>query len=107
MQRQVVAQRSGGNPQFLRDRGYKLHNAEAGSASLDTAVESLDTLVVFLLIMAILTAVVGAMGLTGTMGMNVLERTREIGIRKVVGASVPSITMMLSKDFMKLVVQPG
>jgi putative ABC transport system permease protein len=53
---------------------------------LDTAVESLDTLVVFLLIMAILTAVVGSMGLTGTMGMNVLERTREIGIMRAIGA---------------------
>jgi putative ABC transport system permease protein len=71
---------------YLRDRGYKLRVAEAGSASLDTAVESLDTLVVFLLIMAILTAVVGSMGLTGTMGMNVLERTREIGITRAIGA---------------------
>jgi putative ABC transport system permease protein len=71
---------------YLRDHGYKLRVAEAGSASLDTAVESLDTLVVFLLIMAILTAVVGSMGLTGTMGMNVLERTREIGITRAIGA---------------------
>jgi len=71
---------------YLRDRGYKLRVAEAGTASLDVAVESLDTLVVFLLIMAILTAVVGSMGLTGTMGMNVLERTREIGITRAIGA---------------------
>jgi putative ABC transport system permease protein len=49
-------------------------------------VDSLDTLVIFLLIMAILTAVVGSMGLTGTMGMNVLERTREIGIMRAIGA---------------------
>ncbi len=60
--------------------------SQAGRASLDTAVESLDILVVFLLIMAILTAIVGSMGLTGTMGMNVLERTREIGIMRAIGA---------------------
>jgi putative ABC transport system permease protein len=71
---------------YLRDQGYKVRVAEAGSASLDTAVESLDILVVFLLIMAVLTAIVGSMGLTGTMGMNVLERTREIGITRAVGA---------------------
>ena len=71
---------------YLRDKGYKVRVAEAGSASLDAAVESLDILVVFLLIMAILTAVVGSMGLTGTMGMNVLERTREIGITRAIGA---------------------
>ncbi|WKZ34893.1 MAG: ABC transporter permease [Anaerolineales bacterium] len=71
---------------FFRAHGFKVRVAEAGRASLDTAVESLDTLVVFLLIMAILTAIVGAMGLTGTMGMNVLERTREIGITRAIGA---------------------
>jgi len=71
---------------FLRERGYKIHSSEAGSASLDIAVESLDILVTFLLIMAVLTAVVGSMGLTGTMSMNVLERTREIGITRAIGA---------------------
>jgi putative ABC transport system permease protein len=71
---------------YLRNLGYKVRVAEAGRASLDTAVESLDVLVVFLLIMAILTAVVGSMGLTGTMSMNVLERTREIGIMRAIGA---------------------
>jgi putative ABC transport system permease protein len=71
---------------FFRDRGFKVRLSQAGRASLDTAVESLDTLVVFLLIMALLTAIVGSMGLTGTMGMNVLERTREIGIMRAIGA---------------------
>jgi len=71
---------------YFRDHGFKVRVSQAGSASLDTAVESLDTLVVFLLIMAILTAIVGSMGLTGTMGMNVLERTREIGITRAIGA---------------------
>lgn len=71
---------------YFRDEGFKVRIAEAGRASLDTAVESLDILVVFLLIMAVLTAVVGVMGLTGTMGMNVLERTREIGIMRAIGA---------------------
>jgi putative ABC transport system permease protein len=71
---------------YLRDLGFKVRVAQAGRASLDTAVESLDILVVFLLIMAVLTAIVGSMGLTGTMGMNVLERTREIGIMRAIGA---------------------
>jgi len=71
---------------YFRAQGFKVRVAQAGRASLDTAVESLDTLVVFLLIMAILTAIVGSMGLTGTMGMNVLERTREIGIMRAIGA---------------------
>jgi putative ABC transport system permease protein len=71
---------------YFRDEGFKVRKAESGLSSLDTASESLDILVTFLLIMAILTAIVGAMGLTGTMGMNVLERTREIGITRAIGA---------------------
>jgi putative ABC transport system permease protein len=71
---------------YLRDHGYKVRVAKAGRASLDKAVESLDVLVVFLLIMAILTAIVGSMGLTGTISMNVMERTREIGIMRAIGA---------------------
>jgi putative ABC transport system permease protein len=71
---------------FLREKGFKVRVAQAGRATLDTAVESLDILVTFLLIMAVLTAIVGSMGLTGTMGMNVLERTREIGIMRAIGA---------------------
>ncbi|HVN17009.1 MAG TPA: ABC transporter permease [Anaerolineales bacterium] len=70
----------------LRSHGLKVLQTEAGRASLDTAVDSLSILVTFLLIMAVLTAIVGAMGLTGTMGMNVLERTREIGIMRAIGA---------------------
>jgi putative ABC transport system permease protein len=71
---------------YLRDLGYKVRLSEAGRASLDKALESLDILVTLLLIMAVLTAIVGSMGLTGTMGMNVLERTREIGIMRAIGA---------------------
>ncbi|MHB1133700.1 MAG: ABC transporter permease [Chloroflexota bacterium] len=46
-----------------------------------------DIIVVFLLIMAVLMAVVGGLGLMGTMSLNVLERTREIGVLRAIGAS--------------------
>ena len=44
------------------------------------------------------------LGLLGLMTFIVVHRTKEIGIRKILGASVVSITAMLSKDFLKLVV---
>jgi putative ABC transport system permease protein len=50
-----------------------------------------NVLIVFLLIMAVLLAVVGAIGLTGTMSLNVLERTREIGVMRAIGASDGSV----------------
>jgi putative ABC transport system permease protein len=42
---------------------------------------------IFLLIMSGLTALVGSISLTGTMGMNVMERTREIGVMRAIGAT--------------------
>jgi putative ABC transport system permease protein len=44
-------------------------------------------LVTFLALMALLLAVVGGLGLTGTMSINVLERIREIGVMRAIGAS--------------------
>lgn len=73
--------------QYLRNQGYHVSDTEAGLATLETASNSLAILINFLLIMALLTAVVGSIGLTGTMGMNVMERTREIGVMRAIGAT--------------------
>jgi putative ABC transport system permease protein len=72
---------------YLRDQGYHVTDAEAGLSTMETASESLAILINFLLIMALLTAMVGSIGLTGTMGMNVMERTREIGVMRAIGAT--------------------
>ena len=80
---------------YFRDNGFQVGDASPGHATLDSATESLDILIAFLLIMALLTATVGSMGLAGTMSMNVLERTREIGIMRAVGATDMEITRMV------------
>ncbi|MBT3188418.1 MAG: ABC transporter permease [Anaerolineae bacterium] len=81
---------------YFRDKGFHVQEATPGLSTLDSASESLDILISFLLIMALLTAVVGSMGLAGTMSMNVLERTREIGIMRAIGATdIRIITMVL------------
>jgi putative ABC transport system permease protein len=47
---------------------------------------------------------IACMGLFGLATLIVVKRTKEIGIRKVLGASVGNIVAMLSKDFLKLII---
>lgn len=50
-----------------------------------------------------LAVAIACFGLLGLTAFIVMRRTKEIGIRKVAGASVKSIAFMLSRDFLKLV----
>jgi putative ABC transport system permease protein len=84
---------------YFRAKGFHVRQVRPGISSLQAASESIDILVYFLLIMAVLTASVGAMGLTGTMGMNVLDRTREIGIMRAIGAT--------DREIMRTVIVEG
>jgi putative ABC transport system permease protein len=47
---------------------------------------------------------ISCLGLLGLASLITLQRTKEIGIRKVVGASAANIAFMLSADFLKLVL---
>ena len=47
---------------------------------------------------------IACMGLFGLVTHKVIQRTKEIGIRKVLGASISNIVQLLSGDFMKLVI---
>jgi putative ABC transport system permease protein len=50
-----------------------------------------NLLVNILLVMAVLAAVVGSLGLAGTMSINVVERGREIGLMRAIGAASPTV----------------
>lgn len=58
---------------------------------------------ILLNIFALLTIFVACLGLFGLVTFTAQQRFKEIGIRKVLGSSVPQIMSMLSKDFLKLV----
>jgi putative ABC transport system permease protein len=53
---------------------------------------------------AILAIFISCLGLLGLASYSTMQRTKEIGIRKVMGASVKGIINLLSKEFMSLVV---
>jgi len=53
---------------------------------------------------AILAIFISCLGLLGLASYSTMQRTKEIGVRKVMGASIGSIVGLLSKDFLKLVI---
>ena len=55
------------------------------------------------LVFTILAVFIASLGLFGLTAFTAQQRIREIGIRKVLGATVSSITFMLGRDFIKLV----
>ena len=76
---------------FLDENFGRLYEAEARQKTL-------------LIIFASLAIFIACLGLFGLSAFAILQRLKEIGIRKVLGADVPTIVALLSKDFLKLVL---
>jgi putative ABC transport system permease protein len=85
---QVIAQ---GLEQRFSDAGLSQSSGRTQHDTFLGMTDAFDLLLIVLLIVAGMLALVGGLGLTGTMGMNVLERTREVGVLRAVGASNKSI----------------
>jgi len=71
----------------LRQKGYHVLQVEAGLSLLESTTVGLDIITVFLFVMALLIAIVGSIGLMGAMSLNVIERIKELGIMRAIGAS--------------------
>jgi ABC-type antimicrobial peptide transport system permease subunit len=54
-------------------------------------------------IFAVIALFISCLGLFGLTSFTVEQRTKELGVRRVLGASVSGIVVLLSKDFLKLV----
>lgn len=71
----------------FKERGIQISSTQLGADFIRDQKAQTDVLVYFMLVMATLIAIVGGLGLMGTMSINVLERTREIGVMRAIGAS--------------------
>jgi putative ABC transport system permease protein len=75
---------------FLNDRIDEMYRTEERAGGL-------------LRTFAVLAILIACLGLFGLASFTAEQRTREIGIRKILGASVPQITVMLCREFFILV----
>lgn len=76
---------------FLDDRFQKLYDAEQQESQLFT-------------IFSCLAIFIACLGLFGLSAFTISQRIKEIGVRKVLGASVPQIVVELSRSFLALVI---
>ncbi|MEM9857894.1 MAG: ABC transporter permease [Bacteroidota bacterium] len=63
-----------------------------------------ERLMTVLILFAVITLIIAGIGLLGLVSFIVISRTKEIGIRKVLGANVLNIARLLSKEFVVLVI---
>jgi putative ABC transport system permease protein len=83
----------------LQRAGFAVTSARTSAELRSLDRENFGTIASFLMVMAVLLAVVGGLGLSGMLSINVLERQREIGVLRAVGAR--------DRDVMKLVLVEG
>ena len=76
---------------FIKDRFDSLHKSDVSASNL-------------FLVLCIVTVILSVLGLYSVVTFTVTNRTKEIGIRKLLGASRMSIVFLLANQFIKLVI---
>ncbi len=84
----------------VADRPFDYYFLDEGIDKLYKSEDNLRSLLSYFTGLAI---IIACFGLFGLAAFAAEQRVKEIGIRKVLGASVPGIVTLLSKDFLKLV----
>ncbi len=73
--------------QAYAQAGLRVNSTQTTADVRSVTINQFNVILLLLLLMAVVLAVVGAFGLAGTMSINVMERTREIGVLRAVGAT--------------------
>ncbi|HEY2347653.1 MAG TPA: ABC transporter permease [Puia sp.] len=87
--------------QFSADKPFEYHFLDETYASLYASENRFQKVFIILVMLGI---IIASLGLFGLSTFAARQRVKEIGIRKVLGASVSGIVGLLSKDFLKLIV---
>jgi putative ABC transport system permease protein len=78
----------------LESRGFKVGYTRTAYEDRAEAEAQFKIVINLLMIMTVLMAIVGSIGLSGTLSINVLERQREIGVMRAVGASSLDVALI-------------
>jgi len=87
--------------EFTVDKPFEFSFVDENFANAFKSADQFNNSLAVLSTLAILIAVLGLLGMTI---YTIEQRTKEMGIRKVSGASVPSLVLLISKDYSKLIV---
>ncbi len=89
----------------LKSYGITVVDLTPGQSMSQMAQDGFNVITALLLFLSILTALVGSIGLTGAMSLNVMERTREVGVLRAVGASdrMLMVTVLLEGGMIGLI----
>jgi len=79
---------------YFESKGIKVSYSAVALEDRQRASAQFGLLTQILMIMTVLMAVVGSMGLSGTLSINVIERRREIGVMRAVGASSRDVSLI-------------
>jgi putative ABC transport system permease protein len=90
--------------EHLNAAGLKADGARTASMTQGENKLLFTVVVTFLILMALLLAAVGGLGLTTTMSINMMERVREVGVLRAIGASNASVRKIVLAEGIAIAV---
>jgi putative ABC transport system permease protein len=87
---------------FFEAKGMKIGYSAVATEDRNNASAQFSILTQLLMMMTVLMAIVGSMGLSGTLSINVIERRREIGVMRAVGASSRDVGFVFTGESLML-----